>query len=97
MHASVYLAEMAPGAQGPPLHTHEFDQFYFVIEGALEVQIGFDTQVVGPNTLVVLPAGVPHKQRNASDDGHRAALHDPRARASASALASSTRGTSPSS
>jgi len=67
VNASVYLAEMSPGAQGPPLHTHEFDQFYFVIEGALEVQIGFDTYVVGPNNLVVLPAGVPHKQRNASD------------------------------
>lgn len=67
VHASVYLAEMAPSAQGPPLHVHEFDQLYFVIEGALEVQIGFDTQVVGPNTLVILPAGVPHKQRNASD------------------------------
>ena len=49
------------------MHTHEFDQFYFVIEGALEVQIGLDMQVVGPNTLVVLPAGVPHKQRNASE------------------------------
>ena len=48
------------------MHTHEFDQFYFVIEGALEVQIGLGKQVVGPNTLVVLPAGVPHKQRNAS-------------------------------
>ena len=67
VQASVYLAEMAPAAQGPPLHVHEFDQFYFVIEGALEVQIGFDTQVVGPNSLVILPAGVPHKQRNASD------------------------------
>ena len=67
VHASVYLAEMAPGAQGPPLHTHEFDQFYFVIEGALEVQIGLGMEVVGPNTLVVLPAGVPHKQRNASE------------------------------
>jgi mannose-6-phosphate isomerase-like protein (cupin superfamily) len=66
-NASVYLAEMAPGAQGPPLHTHEFDQFYFVIEGSLEVQIGLETQTVGPNNLVVLPAGVPHKQRNASD------------------------------
>ncbi len=65
-HASIYLAEMAPGASGPPLHTHEFDQFYFVVEGALEVQIGFETHVVGPNTLAVLPAGVPHKQRNAS-------------------------------
>jgi mannose-6-phosphate isomerase-like protein (cupin superfamily) len=58
---------MAPGAEGPPLHTHEFDQFYFVIEGALEVQIGLETHTVGLNNLVVLPAGVPHKQRNASD------------------------------
>lgn len=66
-NASVYIAEMAPGAEGPPLHTHEFDQFYFVIEGALEVQIGLQTQTVGPNHLVVLPAGVPHKQRNASE------------------------------
>jgi mannose-6-phosphate isomerase-like protein (cupin superfamily) len=68
VHASIYLAAMAPSASGPPLHTHEFDQFYFVIEGALEVQIGFSTYVVGPNNLVILPAGVPHMQRNANAD-----------------------------
>jgi mannose-6-phosphate isomerase-like protein (cupin superfamily) len=67
LHASVYLAELAPGASGPPLHVHDFDQLYFVIEGTLEVQIGLAEHVVGANTLVVLPAGVPHKQRNASD------------------------------
>lgn len=65
-HASIYLGEVAPGGEGPSLHVHEFDQFYFVVEGALEVQIGFDTHLVGPNTLAILPAGVPHKQRNAS-------------------------------
>src|SRR5262245_53031757 len=67
LHASVYLGELGPGASGPPLHTHEFDQFYLVLEGALRVTIGFDEHLVGPNTLVVLPAGVPHKQQNASD------------------------------
>jgi len=66
VHASIYLAEMAPGAEGPPTHIHEFDQLYFVLEGALEVEVALETHVVGPRTLVVLPAGVPHCQRNAS-------------------------------
>jgi mannose-6-phosphate isomerase-like protein (cupin superfamily) len=65
-HASIYLAEMAPGASGPPTHIHDFDQFYFVLEGSLEVEVALEEHVVGPNTLVVLPAGVPHSQRNAS-------------------------------
>ncbi len=67
-NASVYLTELAPGASGPPTHVHDFDQFYFVVEGALEVEVGLAKHTVGPNTLVVLPAGVPHRQRNASAD-----------------------------
>jgi mannose-6-phosphate isomerase-like protein (cupin superfamily) len=65
-HASIYLAEMAPGAAGPPTHIHDFDQFYFVREGSLEVEVALEKHVAGPMTLVVLPAGVPHCQRNAS-------------------------------
>ncbi len=87
VHASVYLAEMAPGAQGPPLHTHEFDQLYFVIEGALEVQIGFDTQVVGPEH----PRRPPRRRAAQATQRQRwrdrTALHDPRARAADAALA----------
>lgn len=67
-HAGIYVADMAPGAAGPPTHIHEFDQFYFVLEGALDVEVGLQRHQVGPNTLVVLPAGVPHKQRNAHGD-----------------------------
>ena len=66
VHAGIYIAEMAPSGAGPQLHIHDFDQFYFVLEGTLNVQIGFDEHAVGPNTLVVLPAGVPHRQWNAS-------------------------------
>ena len=67
-HAGIYVAEMAPSGAGPSLHVHAFDQFYFVLEGTLNVQIGFDEYTVGPNTLVVLPAGVPHRQWNASQE-----------------------------
>lgn len=63
-HMGLYVAEVPAGAEGPPLHFHPFDQFYFVLQGELHVQIGLTTSVVGPNHLVVLPAGVPHRQWN---------------------------------
>jgi mannose-6-phosphate isomerase-like protein (cupin superfamily) len=63
-HASMNLAEVAPGASGPPMHVHEFDQFYFVLEGTLSVDVALQHFEVGPRNLVVLPAGVPHWQRN---------------------------------
>ena len=67
-HAGVYRAEMAPGAAGPTTHVHDFDQFYFVLDGSLEVEVGLEHHVVEPNTLVVLPSQVPHRQWNASTD-----------------------------
>lgn len=63
-HAGIYRAEVAPGKDGPPTHVHEFDQFYFVLDGALDVEVGLQRHRVEPNTLVVLPSGVPHSQRN---------------------------------
>jgi uncharacterized cupin superfamily protein len=66
-HAYVYVGELQPGGSGPPLHIHRFDQFYFVLEGALDVRVGLDRQLVGPRTLAILPAGVPHSQRNAGE------------------------------
>lgn len=63
-HAAVYLAEVPPGAAGPALHVHDFDQFYFVLEGTLNVEVGLQRYEVGPHALVVLPAGVPHRQWN---------------------------------
>lgn len=66
-HVTAYLAELEPGSAGPATHVHEFDQFYFVLEGTLQVTVGLAEHSVGPNSLVVIPAGVPHSQRNASD------------------------------
>lgn len=63
-HAAVYLAEVAAGAATPPLHVHQFDQFYFVREGVLSIEVALDRFEAGPDTLLVLPAGVPHRQWN---------------------------------
>lgn len=70
-HASIYLAEVRPNSRGPHLHVHDFDQFYFVLEGSMAVQIGAKEYEAGPNTLVVLPAGVPHRQWNPGSEPER--------------------------
>ncbi len=57
-------AEVDPGKAGPGTHVHDFDQFYFVLDGELHVEVGLHRAVATKHTLVVLPAGVPHRQWN---------------------------------
>jgi len=70
-NALIYLGGLPAGAAGPSLHTHVFDQFYLVLDGLLGVQIGLDEYTVGPRHIVILPAGVPHRQWNAGEDPER--------------------------
>ena len=63
----IYYTEVEPGKGGPGTHIHEFDQYYFVLDGKLTIEVALEKHVVGPDTLVVLPAGVPHRQYNDSD------------------------------
>ncbi|HWM22136.1 MAG TPA: cupin domain-containing protein [Ilumatobacteraceae bacterium] len=53
-------------------HTHQIDQLYWIIEGELTIVLDGVEHVAGPNTLVYIPAGVVHKNRN---DGSVAELH----------------------
>ena len=71
-HAALYVGTVQPGAGGPGTHVHEFDQCYFVLEGELTVEIGFDRHTVPPCSLVTIPAGVPHRQWN---DGRTVERH----------------------
>lgn len=64
-NAMVMYAEVEPNKGGPGTHVHEFDQFYFVLEGELTIEVALQKHIVQPNSLVVLPAGVPHRQYNA--------------------------------
>jgi mannose-6-phosphate isomerase-like protein (cupin superfamily) len=63
----VNYAEVGPGKSGPGTHVHEFDQYYLVLEGTLTIEVALERHVVGPENLVLLPAGVPHRQYNAGD------------------------------
>jgi mannose-6-phosphate isomerase-like protein (cupin superfamily) len=70
-HMSLYIGSVEPGAGGPNTHVHAFDQFYFVLEGVMTVEVGLERFAAGPHTLVVLPAGVPHRQFNEGTETER--------------------------
>jgi mannose-6-phosphate isomerase-like protein (cupin superfamily) len=54
---------VAPGEDAGPAETHAGDQILYVIEGEAEVRIGEEGRVVGPGTLVTIPAGTLHHVR----------------------------------
>jgi mannose-6-phosphate isomerase-like protein (cupin superfamily) len=62
--------EIPPRALAAPTHHHE-DEYSFVLEGRVGVQIGDEEAVAGPGELVVKPRGIPHAFWNAGDEPAR--------------------------
>jgi mannose-6-phosphate isomerase-like protein (cupin superfamily) len=61
---SLGVFRVPPGGRGPGMHAHRFDQIYYMISGTMELELGFQRYSVGPNQLVVIPAGMPHRNWN---------------------------------
>jgi quercetin dioxygenase-like cupin family protein len=70
-HGAVRLAEVQPATTGPAWHIHEFDQFYFVLDGVLTVEIAHERHSVEPLSLVAIPAGIAHRNWNEGTDVER--------------------------
>ena len=50
------MIETTPGpGAGPPLHHHDFDEAFYVIEGELTFRLRDDTVIAGPGNLVFAP------------------------------------------
>ena len=45
---------------GPPLHHHDFDEAFYVLEGELTFRCGDETFAAGPGSYLFLPRNVPH-------------------------------------
>ncbi len=52
------------GGSREGLHTHPFDQQYFVLAGVMDVEIDGKESTVGPGTFIKFPAGIPHRNWN---------------------------------
>lgn len=63
--AFIIYTRMAAGARKKGLYTLPVDHTYLVLSGKLNVQLGTDEFVAEPDTLVLVPAGVPHQAWNA--------------------------------
>ena len=64
---------IGPRALAAPMHTHKHeDEYTYVLEGEIGVQIGQEVLVARPGDLVFKPRGVPHAFWNAADEPARA-------------------------
>ncbi len=62
---------VAAGSAGPPLHRHDFDEAFHVLEGELVLRVG-DTQLTRTaGQSAVAPRGVPHALANPSPEPAR--------------------------
>ena len=55
------------GSAGPPLHHHDFDEAFYVLDGELTFQLGEELATAGPGTLTFAPRGSHHTLANLSD------------------------------
>ena len=52
--------QRGPEGSGPPPHSHDWDESFYVIRGEMHFGIGPETKSAVPGTLVHLPAGTEH-------------------------------------
>ena len=66
--ASVAYIHTPPGGGSPRgLHTHTWEQIFYVLDGVMRIEVDGRQMDVAPGNLIVFPAGVPHRNWNATD------------------------------
>src|SRR3954451_6431901 len=89
-HLSVTEIVVPPHSAGPPLHTHDFDEAFYMLEGELIFQVADERFTSRAGAVAFSPSTVPHALANNSDTDARyllvctpAGLERPFARAAA--------------
>jgi quercetin dioxygenase-like cupin family protein len=62
------------GFPGPPLHTHDFDEAFYVLEGELTFQVEDALVKKGPGEMAFAPRNVAHTFANLSGEPARYVL-----------------------
>ena len=66
-HVSVTEIVVPGQSAGPPLHTHDFDEAFYMLEGELIFQVGDALVTKGAGELSFAPRNVAHALANHSD------------------------------
>ena len=64
---SVTEIVVPPHSAGPPLHTHDFDEAFYLLEGVLSFQVKEALMTRGPGEVVFAPRNVAHALANHGD------------------------------
>lgn len=67
----INLMQVQPGAGSPDWHIHAFAQMYIILDGEMTLDVGRRRLKAPKNSLVVLPAGVVHRNFNAAAEEER--------------------------
>src|SRR6266516_3341628 len=54
-------------AEGPPLHVHDFDEAFYLLDGELTFQVGDKLTTARRGELAFAPGGTPHTVANFTD------------------------------
>ena len=73
-HVSVTEIEVPAHNPGPPLHTHDFDEAFYMLEGELIFQVEDALETKGPGEVSFAPRNVAHALANHSDEPARYVL-----------------------
>lgn len=67
-HAAVNYIRTPPGGGSPRgMHTHAWEQLFYVLDGVMSIEVDGQRHEVGPGNLIVFPAGMPHRNWNETD------------------------------
>jgi quercetin dioxygenase-like cupin family protein len=66
-HVSLVEVVIPPHTAGPPLHTHDFDEAFYLLEGELIFQVEEALTTKGAGEPSFAPRNVPHTLANQSD------------------------------
>jgi quercetin dioxygenase-like cupin family protein len=68
VNASVAYVSTPPGGGSPRgLHTHAWEQIFYVLAGVMRIEVDGREMNVDAGHLIVFPAGIPHRNWNATD------------------------------
>ncbi len=68
-HCSInWIRTPAGGGSPAGMHTHVVDQIFYILSGVMNLEIEGNEYLAGPGSLVVFPAGVPHRNWNGGSE-----------------------------
>ena len=63
-----YIKTPVGGGSPAGLHFHDVDQIFYILSGTMSIEIEGKQYDCSPGSLIVFPAGVPHRNWNGSSE-----------------------------